>query len=239
MLMTPLPFSAWISSILASPVAMDPLVGTEVIKCLQTYLDLRFRAVEDLKRTEASQDDFGFDDFDFNDPALNDLIGFEPKGGSEHPASTSTASVVEATQRKDAELAKLLKNEVSPALFKLLTSLFTPSVPAPDSAPKIHQGELKADHLKDLMYAWATCASIMVYHKLRVSSLLLMSRNAFFSVGRSQKSYWSSPPDVDELLQIRRRSLQSHVRSFGPTGELHASGQRHCRHQLGCLRLVV
>lgn len=194
--------TAWTSTILASSVALDPLVGTEILKCLRTYLDLRGQAVDRFKRAEASQDDFGFDDFDFNDPALNDLIGFEgapPLAPTTDPSSATTA---ERVQEQDAELAKLLKNEISPALFRLITSIFTPSVASADSAPKIHQGDFKSDHIADLIHCWATCASVMVQHKLKVNYNRLNYFTGFLTL---------SVPGLDKLLSLRRRSLQSHI----------------------------
>ena len=52
------------------------MVGTEVLKCLQCFLNLRSAVIQPKAQTD-SFDEFGLDDFDFNDPALNDMIGFQ------------------------------------------------------------------------------------------------------------------------------------------------------------------
>lgn len=156
--------TAWTSSILASPIAHDPLVGTEVINCLQAYLDWRTSVLSQFSRTEASQDDYGFDDFDFDDPALNDLIGFQPASGDEMNGSSW-----DDVKRQDADFARLVKNEISPALFRLITSIFTPDVASPHAAPKIQHGNLKSEYIKDLIHCWCSCADVLVQNGLKVS----------------------------------------------------------------------
>lgn len=58
------------------------MIGTEVLKCLQCFLNLRTVAIGPKIQAE-SFDEFGLDDFDFNDPTLNDMIGFQAHEDSE------------------------------------------------------------------------------------------------------------------------------------------------------------
>lgn len=194
----------------------------EVLKCLQRFLDLRAKFMDQQKRLEASQDEFGFADFDFDDPALNDLIGFNPS------TSNSSQDSREQIQSRDLELARNLKNEVSPALFKLITTIFLPNVGPQDGAPQVHRGDLKLRFVNDLVYCWASCAAVMVQHKLKVRGLLKVPNQTDWA------HTWVGA-DLDKLLSVRRRSLQSNCGHSCSTRMRDAVSYRHCRDRPRCV----
>lgn len=72
---------AWISSLLDSPLATDPLVAVQVASFVESFLQTRDAALAPSRAptNSESQDEFGvFDDFDYADPALNAMLGVEP-----------------------------------------------------------------------------------------------------------------------------------------------------------------
>ena len=85
------------------------MIGTEVLKCLQCFLNLRTFAIGPKVQAE-SFDEFGLDDFDFNDPTLNDMIGFQANGDSE--------AVMRTQDRALAQVSRLARHS-----FLALTSL--------------------------------------------------------------------------------------------------------------------
>lgn len=86
--MTKSPLIAWTSRLLDSPLALDPMIGSEVVKTIASFLDARRRALPHRAAEELageSQDDFGMFDIDFADPALDALLGVERDGPAESP----------------------------------------------------------------------------------------------------------------------------------------------------------
>lgn len=73
--------TAWTSQLLDSPLALDPMIGSEVVKTIGCFLDVRRLALPQRQRVEEaaghSQDDFGMFDIDFEDPALDAMLGVE------------------------------------------------------------------------------------------------------------------------------------------------------------------
>ena len=61
-----------------SPLALTPDIGLEVVKCVETFLDMRCEALPKSnfpEQQDDEDDDYGMFDFDLNDPKLNELLG--------------------------------------------------------------------------------------------------------------------------------------------------------------------
>lgn len=61
-----------------SPLALTPDIGLEVVKCVETFLDMRYEALPKSnfpEQQDDEDDDYGMFDFDLNDPKLNELLG--------------------------------------------------------------------------------------------------------------------------------------------------------------------
>jgi hypothetical protein len=86
---------AWTSQLLESPLALDPMIGLEIIKCINCFLDVRLLALPHRQRAQeapVSQDEFGIFEMDYEDPALDALLGVEAgalAGGADADLRTS------------------------------------------------------------------------------------------------------------------------------------------------------
>ena len=70
--------TAWTSQLLDSSVALDPIVGSEVVKTISVFLEQRSKVLPRQRVEDTagmSQDDFGMFDLDFADPALDAMLG--------------------------------------------------------------------------------------------------------------------------------------------------------------------
>ncbi|UTT94538.1 hypothetical protein NDA17_001139 [Ustilago hordei] len=145
--------SAWTQQMLEAQISLEPRIGQEVLKCIQTFLLARIRALQPATTTpatnsedavhsrdqaqqagnEESQDSFAElfeadDDFDFEDPMLAKLLD----GGEVRPAtggdlSNGPAETAAAERRKwDREFGYLIKKTISPSLFQLLSNVYHP-----------------------------------------------------------------------------------------------------------------
>ena len=152
--------AAWTGTVLASPLAHDPLVGREVLRTIQLYLDLRRRAVVK-PASRYSQDEFGLfdDDMDWDDPQLNDLV----TGGNKVDV---VARPADPTRERDATFAQLVKASVLPALYRILSNMHAPDYCKDRAAPAITDDD--EAYVADLIEAWATCAAVLVKHDLAV-----------------------------------------------------------------------
>ncbi|PWN26274.1 hypothetical protein BDZ90DRAFT_275416 [Jaminaea rosea] len=147
---------AWTADVLETQSAIDPAVGVEVLKCVQSFLVQRSLVVAKLRprdqrgntaangttttpapRNEESQDSFAelFDDvgdFDFTDPALDNLLdGGEPAANMDGCAHMSvdaapSATLIDSIRSKDRLFAEQLRSHTSPALFSLISNIFHP-----------------------------------------------------------------------------------------------------------------
>ncbi|PWN20950.1 hypothetical protein BCV69DRAFT_248575, partial [Microstroma glucosiphilum] len=152
---------AWTSDILESQTAIDPAVGMEVLKCIQvcllhrnTCMDaIASRPTTALSNAEQgeSQDSFGqlFEDvgddaFDFSDPALDDMLG-------DNAAAAAREQRLVALRESDMALAQHLRDNISPAFFRLLSNIYHPD----------------RQYVELLIDCWAGCAHVLVQNGLR------------------------------------------------------------------------
>ncbi|SCV73101.1 BQ2448_7026 [Microbotryum intermedium] len=155
--------SAWTSSLLESPLALDPMIGLEIVRTVVCFLDLRAKAQPRTSATAPlaaagagiSQDEFGmFDEMDFEDPALNAMLGVE--------STTASAGIDgrDLFQKKDAEFAHMIKSELSPAFFRLVSNIFGS---AEWRGPTVGD---RVAYAQQVVETWVKCISVMVQHDL-------------------------------------------------------------------------
>lgn len=92
---------AWTTQLLESPLALDPMIGREIFKCIECFLELRLTVMHPPREEEpagVSQDEFGMFEIDYADPALNAMLGVEVSSQS----TTQSENKV-----KDVALAKV------------------------------------------------------------------------------------------------------------------------------------
>ncbi|SCZ94370.1 BZ3500_MvSof-1268-A1-R1_Chr12-2g03853 [Microbotryum saponariae] len=156
---------AWTSSLLESPLALDPMIGLEIVRTVACFLDLRAKAKPRINATAPlaatgadagiSQDEFGmFDEMDFEDPALNAMLGVEsttaPEGGDDR----------DLFKRKDAGFAQMIKSELSPAFFRLVSNIFGSTE---WRGPTVGD---RVAYAQQVVETWIRCVAVMVQHNL-------------------------------------------------------------------------
>lgn len=86
------------------------MIGLEVVRCINCFLDLRRMALPrrsatreepESNNTGVSQDEFGMFDLDIDDPELNRLLGVQT--GEEEPVEKE----VEVVKKEDKKLAEV------------------------------------------------------------------------------------------------------------------------------------
>ncbi|GAA5872737.1 hypothetical protein JCM1840_004505 [Sporobolomyces johnsonii] len=158
---------AWTSQLLDSPLALDPMIGREVIKTIECFLDVRRAA---LPRAAAlalpatqdeggmSQDDFGmFDDLDYEDPSLNALLGIESDTIDKDDGLASRSTELQA---KDEAIAKIVKASLAPAFFHLVSNIYVDTI---GSGPTVGD---RASYAEQVVGCWTRCLALMVEHGL-------------------------------------------------------------------------
>ncbi|TIC02395.1 hypothetical protein E3Q17_01443 [Wallemia mellicola] len=153
-IVTPSLDKGWTKNILESPLALTSDIGIEVIKCVETFLDMRRHAMpvstrktyEETAEDDNDDDEFEMFDLDINDPHLNKLLGEEVD--------------VDPLQLKDEEFAQIIKAHISPAIHKLLSNIHIPN----------EDGTCPSDerpfYVEKLINCWAGCAHVLVQHDL-------------------------------------------------------------------------
>lgn len=123
--------------------AIDPAIGHEALKCVQTFLLRRNAAMSAVQAAQAgrnaaavataaaaadreSQDSFSefFDDggLNFEDPALDDLLGEAPQPPQRGDISTKITEL----KSKDREFAEVVRSSISPAIYRLVSNIYHP-----------------------------------------------------------------------------------------------------------------
>lgn len=154
--------TAWIKDLFRSPLAQDPYIGPELIKCLDCFLKMRSLALAPHEVSGVSQDEFELDQMDYNDPALCAMLGIE-----------TTNETVSAIHKSDAAFAELAHTELSLGLFRLLTSAYAKETAKSRAAPVVN-ARLNVSFVDDLVACWARCAVVIVRSGKRVRSLALL-----------------------------------------------------------------
>ncbi|GAA5849929.1 hypothetical protein JCM5353_000681 [Sporobolomyces roseus] len=161
--------SAWTSQLLQSPLALDPMIGREILKTVECFLNLRQTALSSTASPaqsapaqsdpaqQDSQDDYGMDEFDFEDPALNALLGVE---GAEVPIPDDSSVVDKAARDSDKVLAEVIKSSLAPAFFHLVSNIYGNSV---GSGPTVGD---RASYAENVVECWTRCIAILVSHGL-------------------------------------------------------------------------
>lgn len=135
----------------------------EVIKCVETFLDMRrvaipIRATQPAPSQNDNEDDddeFGMFDFDITDPHLNKLLGAEIE---DDPIMT-----------QDKDVAHIIKSSISPAIYKLLSDIH---IAAEDGHCPAAQ---RPFYVRKLIDCWAGCAQVLIQNDLTVSVFSISS----------------------------------------------------------------
>ncbi|GAA5842711.1 hypothetical protein JCM3766R1_005759 [Sporobolomyces carnicolor] len=176
----------WTSEILKSALALDPMIGREVLETIACYLELRSSALQAIQARSVpdkevppipqqdSQDDYGMDEFDFNDPALDALLG----EGEDHDAAVALDGEAEAIQSKDKLLVQTIKADLGPAFFSLVTRIYSNSM---GSGPQIGD---RAGYASEVIKMWTDCVEILVSHRVdEWRSYLRYGNHSFQRIG--------------------------------------------------------
>jgi hypothetical protein len=202
--------SAWTHELLAAQIALEPRIGQEGLKCIQTFLLARIRAFstsavslggtnnstsnggsgeEDSQDSFAELFDAADDDFDYEDPLLARLL--DGTNGAE-PVVSSAVAEAEERKRWDREFGDLVKLNISPALFQLLSNVYHPDARVvmglgvterlgTDTAragantrmEQLIQAAEARQFLELVVDCWAGCAQVLVANGLRAWSSYL------------------------------------------------------------------
>lgn len=148
----------WTNRLQSRELVTDKRSGNEIVDCIQTFLDARNRALPDsiksqrhaLKASDESQSsEFSAMGIDFTDEDLFALGGSAP----------SEESV------KDGELARIIRDRVSPGLYEMLSNTLSNKAVVPLAS--IGRRD-QAAYVAKLTKCWADCAVILVVdHHLR------------------------------------------------------------------------
>jgi hypothetical protein len=85
--------------------ARDPVVGSQVLSCINDFLSARQKAIPARAPpppARESQDDYGDFDFDYDDPALNAMLGVEAASNKTDERSDKTL-----LETREAELCRV------------------------------------------------------------------------------------------------------------------------------------
>ncbi|GAA5821727.1 hypothetical protein JCM10212_002169 [Sporobolomyces blumeae] len=158
---------AWTSQLLQSPLALDPMIGREILNTVDCFLDLRAAALAPtaqptqavLETQGESQDDYGMDEFDFEDPALNALLGIDGGGGAPSPSGTAEPAASGA-RAADERFAELVKSTLAPAFFHLVSNIYGIAL---GSSPTVGD---RAHYAEAVVESWTRCLDVLVQHRL-------------------------------------------------------------------------
>ncbi|GAA5888347.1 hypothetical protein JCM6882_008588 [Rhodosporidiobolus microsporus] len=159
--------SAWTSQLLQSPLALDPMIGREIVQTITCFLDVRRAGLpraadapppaDDEDGNGVSQDDYGMvDDFDFDDPALNAMLGIAAPAA----AAGAAPSRDDKMREEDKKFGELVKSRLSPAFFDLVSKIFLDTA---GSGPKITD---KAAYAQETVECWMRCAAVAVENQV-------------------------------------------------------------------------
>ncbi|KAL7412151.1 Mus7/MMS22 family-domain-containing protein [Mrakia frigida] len=165
---------SWTQGILLSPLASDPRIGLEVIKCVQSFLDTRQAYLLSNRPllhggpqpNGESQDEYGaeFDRIDLDDPALRALLDgtdAEAEPEVEDPQALEETRRREKVGEMEKVFAGVVKERISPAIYKLLSNLFAGG----GVEGLMEGGKEKEAYVDQLVDCWAGCASVLVQQK--------------------------------------------------------------------------
>ncbi|GAA5930751.1 uncharacterized protein JCM15063_002448 [Sporobolomyces koalae] len=150
---------AWTSQLFSSPLALDPMIGREILKMINCFLDLRqmaLSAIAPVVVVSESQDDYGMDEFDFEDPTLDALLGTE----GEPPAPAKPQDDPQAALEQDKILAERIKTCIGPSFFSLVSRIYSNTS---GSGPTVRDRSIYAN---DVVDSWSRCVAILVSHGL-------------------------------------------------------------------------
>ncbi|KAM0752919.1 hypothetical protein T439DRAFT_378677 [Meredithblackwellia eburnea MCA 4105] len=148
---------ACISELLESESARDPLLGGEILDCLRDFLNARSKALPAPLPTSdepgISQDEFESFDLDFDDPLLNQMLGVDVN---------VALDVRTANDTKDKEFAEIVAFSISPALHRLLITLYSPV----SSTPGAISPEQLSEYAKVVIDCWISVLAVPLQHQI-------------------------------------------------------------------------
>merc|ERR1711974_474285 len=155
---------AWTVDLLNSPMALDPVVGFQLLRCFECFLNIRRQAMPRLTAavgpTGESQDEYGDFDFDYNDPALAAILG---EAVDIPPSAHDTAAKVDL-KALDRTFAELLREQLSPAIYRLLSNINVVSLGQDTGVPDIPDRDV---YVASLVGIWSEMAAVTVENNLR------------------------------------------------------------------------
>jgi hypothetical protein len=142
--------------------ARDPVAGSQVLQCLQNFLNLRnefMRQSIPVPQSE-SQDEFGDMDFDYDDPALNAMLGLADVYTSADEVEQKGPNYTQLDQ----QFIEMIKTSISPRLYAILSDLSAISAGQDLGVPEFPN---KAAYIDDVTGLWASCAVVLVQKNQR------------------------------------------------------------------------
>jgi hypothetical protein len=190
--------AAWTSDLMDSALALDPVVGHEILQYLEVFLRLRSSRMSSIRRpppaTEASQDEFdSIDPEFFNDPAFDQMLGGGAVGnGGVEDASRVSGPNEFAEDEKFAEVRrfpgtlcpltlfnltacapiKIIRTRLSPAFYRLLSHLFSDDFSrARNDRRRTPIVQDRLGYVDSVLHCWVGALAVLVEHKNAVSCL--------------------------------------------------------------------
>ncbi|KAL8280033.1 hypothetical protein RQP46_007614 [Phenoliferia psychrophenolica] len=144
---------AWTTDLLESSVALDPVVGREILDCLDAFFDVRTAALparhQPALELGVSQDEFGSFDVDFDDPALNELLGVDLQAVEAEKAEL---------QAQDRAFAETIQARIEPELFRLVGKIY-----AAERGPNMGD---PSEYAGAVVESWTKGLAIIIDHDL-------------------------------------------------------------------------
>lgn len=221
----------WTVDLLNSPMALDPVVGFQLLRCLRSFLRIRREALPAPAAEPAaeSQDEYGDFDFDYNDPALAAILGEEAVAAdvqvntaeSEMKAMDMALAEVSSTGTDASKGTPLFSTEDVLLLTRGTEYTHIHQIIRDHLSPAIYRllsninvVSLGQDtgvpdipdrdtYISELVAAWSEMAAITVHHNLRVRTWVDVRPCASALIMmRQAESVWSHSFPLFHTLQF-------------------------------------
>lgn len=168
--------------------ARDPVVGSQLLRCLREYLNIRLGVV-DKHVPEAngeSQDEYADMDIDWNDPSLNAMLGIPQESDNSVVRTTGEVDV----DKLDQDFREVVRSRISSHLYNLLSDLNVSSAGLASGVPEFPNKHM---YIVQLTETWACCAGILVKAKVR---------DWQYYIGTFGKESWQRIGDVNGRYEV-------------------------------------
>jgi hypothetical protein len=201
--------TAWVAEVLSSPMARDPIAGSQVLQLLQKFLSLRTSVISVMAVEQSeSQDEFGDMDFDYDDPALNVMLGLPTTAAAAANTDNASADV----NARDRAFVESLRSSLSPLLYSLISDL---NVSASGHMSGVPQFANMTGYIENVVEVWAACAAILVSKNCRDWTFYttIFGKESWQRVGNAITKYEIGTIFCSQMLKSDNKAYQVSVQS--------------------------